>query len=97
LMTAGVAASWSKRSPGWVPFKFPGRIRYLSSERADRAMLHAIGMKTKRRCHVSSFRAVKEIIPYLRIIFENDPEMAAGLAKWLDLDEDMINYLTENH
>ena len=95
LMTAGVAASWSKRSPGWVPFRFPGRIRYLSSEKADRAMLSAIGMKIRRRCHISSVQAVKEVIPYLRIIFENNPEMAAGIAKWLDLDEDMINYLNK--
>jgi len=94
LMTAGVAASWSKRSSGWVPFKFPQRIRYLSSERADRAMLSAIGMKIRRRCHISSVRAVKEVIPYLRIMFENSPEMADGMAKWLDLDEEMISYLT---
>jgi hypothetical protein len=35
-------------------------------------------------------------MPYLKIIFDNNPEMAAGLSNWLDLDEDMIEYLTEN-
>lgn len=93
LMTAGVAASWSKRSPGWVPFRFPERIRYLSSERADRAMLAAIGAKIRRKCHISSGQAVKETLPYIRVIFENNPEMATGMARWLELDEDMINYL----
>lgn len=93
LMTAGVAASWNKKPAGWVPFRFPGRIRYLSSERAERAMLAAIGMKIKRRCHISSVRAVKEVIPYLRIIFENNAEMATGLARWLDLDEEAVTYL----
>jgi len=38
-------------------------------------------------------RAAKEVLPYLRIIFESNPEMAAGVAKWLDLDETMIEYL----
>jgi hypothetical protein len=38
-------------------------------------------------------RASKEIVPYLKIIFKNDENMAAGLAKWLDLDQDMIEYL----
>lgn len=93
LMTAGVAASWSRKSPGWIPFRFPERIRYLSKERSNRAMLSAIGMKIKRRCHISSVRAIKETIPYMRIIFENNPEMASGLARWLDLDEDMISFL----
>jgi len=95
LMTAGVAASWSKKSSGWVPFRFPERIRSLSSGRADRAMLSAIGMKIRRRCHVSSSVAVKEVLPYIRIIFENNSDMAAGLAKWLDLDEEMTNYIAK--
>ncbi len=32
-------------------------------------------------------------MPYLRFIFQNNPRMAAGLAKWLDLDEEAIRYL----
>jgi len=50
-------------------------------------------MKIRRKCHISSARAAKEILPYLRIIFESNPEMAAGIAKWLDLDETMIEYI----
>ena len=50
-------------------------------------------MKIRRKCHISSVRAVKEVLPYIRIIFENNPEMAAGIAKWLDLDETMVDYL----
>jgi len=52
-----------------------------------------LGLKIKRRCHISAKRATKEILPYLRIIFENDVKMAAGLVKWFDLDEAMIEYL----
>jgi len=94
LMTAGVAASWSKKAPGWVPFRFPTRISAMSSSKAERALLGAIGLKIGKRCHISSSRAVKEDLPYLRIIFENNAEMAAGLAKWLDLDEEMTAYLS---
>lgn len=56
-------------------------------------MQAAIGSKIKKKCHVSVRRAVKEILPYLHIIFENNPQMAAGLTKWLDLDEGMIESL----
>ncbi len=94
FMTAGVAASWSKRSTRWVPYRFPSRIMSMSRSRAERAMLSAIGMKIRRRCHISSSRAAKEVIPYLRVMFQNNAEMKAGLSRWLDLDEDMVEYIT---
>jgi len=94
LMTAGVALSRRRTPPQWVPFRFPERIRALSATRGDRGMRSSIGAKIGRRCHLSSKRAVAEVLPYLRVIFENDAETAAGLARWLDLDEDMVEYLT---
>ena len=95
LITAGVAASWSQKSSGWTPFRFPTRIRSMSRSKADRAMLSAIGMKIRRRCHISSMRAKKEILPYLQVIFENNPEMAVRLTRWLNLDEEMVEYLQQ--
>jgi replication factor C large subunit len=96
-MTAGVAlARKNSRVSGWIPFKFPERIQMLSRSRSERAMRLSIGNKVKHRCHISAVRASKEVVPYLRIIFESDPEMAAGLAKWLVLDEEMVGYLVGN-
>jgi len=96
-MTAGVAmARRNTKARGWIPFKFPGRIQMLSRSKAERAMQLGIGYKIKRRCHISANRASKEILPYLRIIFKNNVNMAAGLAKWLDLDKEMVEYLAEN-
>jgi replication factor C large subunit len=93
-MTAGVAmARQNTRAHGWIPFKFPGRIQALSKSKAERAMQLNIGYKIKRKCHISAVRASKEILPYLRIIFQNNAQMAAGIAKWLDLDSEMIEYL----
>jgi replication factor C large subunit len=93
-MTAGVAmARQNSKASGWVPFKFPTRIQMLSRSRVDRATQLAIGQKIKRRFHLSAFRAAKDVLPYLMIIFKNDAEMAAGLSKWLDLDSDMIAYV----
>lgn len=93
-MTAGVAlARKNSRSSGWVPFRFPGRVQMLSRSKAERALRLNIGRKIGRKCHVSAVTASKEIVPYLRIIFRNDPEMAAGLARWFVLDEEMVRYL----
>jgi replication factor C large subunit len=93
-MTAGVCmARQNSKVSGWVPFRFPSRIQMLSRSRAERAIKLCIGQKVKRRCHVSAFRASKDTVPYLKIIFKNNLEMAAGLAKWLALDAEMVAYL----
>jgi len=93
-MTAGVAmARQNTKVHGWIPFKFPGRIRMLSRSKAERAMQLKIGHKIKRKCHISAVRASKEVLPYLRIIFKNNVDMAVGLAKWLDLEPEMIEYV----
>jgi replication factor C large subunit len=97
FMTAGVTVARERTKPsGWIPFRFPGRLQWLSRTKSERTLQSAIGMKIRRRCHISSVRAVKEVLPYVRIIFESNPEMAAGIAKWLDLDETMIEYLAGN-
>jgi replication factor C large subunit len=97
FMTAGVAMARERTQPaGFVPLRFPTRIRTLSQTRAERQMQAAIGLKIKKHCHVSVKRGAKEILPFTRIIFESDVDMAAGLAKWLDLDEGMIEYLSGN-
>jgi len=94
FMTAGVALARERTQPaGFVPLRFPERIRTLSKTRAERQMRSAIGSKIKKRCHTSANNAVREILPYIRIIFENSTEMSVDLAKWLDLDEAMIEYL----
>lgn len=97
FMTAGVAmARQNTKVSGWIPFRFPTRIQMLSRSKAERAVRLSIGVKIKRRCHMSAVRASKDVLPYLKIIFKNNAEMAAGLAKWLDLDQEMVEYVAGN-
>ncbi len=94
FMTAGVAMARQNTTPaGFVPLRFPERIKTLSRTRSERAMQKEIGFKIKRHAHMSANSAIREVLPYLRIIFESSAEMAAGLTRWLDLDEAMIEYL----
>jgi len=94
FMTAGIAASWSRKSHGWTPFKFPSRIMSMSRSKVEREMIKAMGLRIGRRCHISADRAARDVIPFLRVIFQNDPKMREGLAKWLGLDEEMVNFLS---
>jgi hypothetical protein len=94
FMTAGVCmARQYTQVHGWVPFRFPTRIQMLSRSKAERAMKLSIGQKIKRRTHISAVRASREVLPYLKIMFGNNAEMATGLAKWLDLNEEMMEYI----
>ena len=96
-MTAGVAmARQNSQVQGWIPYKFPSRIMALSRTKAQRTLRKNIGLKIKRKFHISAARAPTEVLPYLRIIFKNDVHKAAGIAKWLDLDEEMIEYIVGN-
>jgi replication factor C large subunit len=97
FMTAGVAmARVNTKTSGWTPFHFPERIQALSRSKEERTIQLEIGRKIKRRCHISATRASKEVLPYLRIIFRNNVEMAAGIAKWLDLTPEMVEYIAES-
>jgi len=96
FMTAGVALSMERMPREWIPFRFPERMRDLARTKWERNMQSAIGMQIRKKCHISSVRAVKEVLPYLKVIFENNAEMASGLAKWLELDKEMVEYLAEN-
>jgi len=96
-MTAGVAmARQNTEVHGWIPFKFPSRIMMLSRSKAERAMQSHIGFKIRRKCHISATRAPKAALPYLKIIFKNNVQMATGIAKWLDLDAEMVEYIVGN-
>ena len=97
FMTSGVAASRERsKSSGWIPFRFPDKIRMLSKTKGERALQKALGIKIRNKCHISASRSIKEIIPYLKIIFENNLQSAAELSTWLNLDDDMILYLAGN-
>jgi len=94
FMTVGIAVSWSRKSHGWTPFRFPSRIMSMSRSKVEREMLKAMGLRIGRKCHISADRAARDVIPFLRVIFQNDPKMGANLARWLGLDEDMVNFLS---
>jgi len=96
LMTAGVALSRVGRTGRWIPFRFPQRIKMLSSTKKSREVLSKIGAKIGEKCHVSSHVAVRDILPYLRVIFQNDRRTAEGLTKWLELDRTMVNYILKS-
>jgi len=93
-MTAGVAMSKERTRPAWVPMRFPSRIMSLSRTKKERALRRDIGAKIGAKTHLSSGGAVKHFLPYVSFIFQNNPKAASEIAEWLNLDDEMAQYLS---
>jgi replication factor C large subunit len=94
-MTVGVAFSWSKKASGFIPFRFPERIKTAASTKEEREMLEETGRRISEKCHLSISRAIVEVLPYLRIIFQNNPKMGEKIARWLNLTDKMVAYIVK--
>jgi replication factor C large subunit len=93
-MTAGVAGAKSSAGPArWTPYKFPQRIRLLSRSRAQRRLRTEIAEKMKPHIHLGISTITREVLPYLKFIFRQDPHSAKEIALDFDFDETLINYL----
>ncbi len=85
LMTAGVAMARRAKPMGWAPMYFPKRVKWLSMMKRERELQTAMAKEIGRKCHISTRRALKEFLPYLRIISQKDPKEADEIAKWLKI------------
>ncbi|MHA1707512.1 MAG: replication factor C large subunit [Candidatus Heimdallarchaeaceae archaeon] len=77
-------------------YGFPSYWSLIGRLRGKSAQMQKIAKKSIKKLHCSKSLFEKEVFPYLKIIFNSDPKMAAGIAVWLQFDEDDINFLTSN-
>ncbi len=99
LMTAGVALA-PKNDPKskfrWVKYQFPEKIRLMSQTREYRALRDSMASIIGERIHASKAKVLKDVLPYIRVIFENNVEVAAKIAISLNLTDPMIKYLSQS-
>lgn len=99
LMTAGVALA-PKNDPKskfrWVKYQFPEKIRLMSQTREARALRDSIASIIGEHIHASKAKVLKDVLPYVKVIFENNVEEAAKIAVSLNLTDPMIKYLSQN-
>ena len=93
-MTVGVAAS-RKKSYYPIGYRFPpSKIILLSKSKAERELKDSICALIAAKCHVSRKRAALDFLPFLRVIFENNPLEAKKIASWFNLTDEMVAYLS---
>jgi replication factor C large subunit len=93
METAGVAMSKEFTKPAWIPMKFPERIQLLSRTRKLRSLQTEVGRSIGLHCHISSKRAIRHYLPYIKYVLEKNPAEGAKLVEWLHLSEDAMEYL----
>ncbi len=74
--------------------RFSMKLVEMSRSRTERALRKEMGLLVGGKLHVSSAAAIREVLPYICIIFDEDPEAAAHLSKGLELQENMVEYLS---
>jgi hypothetical protein len=68
----------------------------MSYSKAQRSTRDGLGRKIAGRCHVSVETAVREYVPYLRVIFSVNKSLAKGIAAWLSLSDEEAAYLASS-
>lgn len=85
LMTVGVASARDKPKFKFVKYHFPQKLRLLSQTRKYREARKRVAMAIARKCHVSSQVVIREILPFLFVIYEADADLAKEILKSLDI------------
>jgi replication factor C large subunit len=93
LMTGGVAISTKNYKSGFIKFSFPQKIRLLNKIKGYINKKSNISKKIAIKCHVSSYIASKDILPFIKIIFLNNKEYSQKLSKFFNFDKEEIDFI----
>ncbi len=76
-------------------YQFPSWLRYMSRSKKVRDTRDSIGIKLGKIYHTSKGEILENVLPYFRVIYDNDEELRINYTSILHLDEDEISYLTD--
>jgi len=93
LMTGGVALARRHKPEGFVKFEFPSKIRFMQKTKAERELRLSIASKIAEKLHLSTAKAMKEMLPYLSFIASRDERFAEAISKYFELTPAEISYL----
>ncbi|NJE54141.1 replication factor C large subunit [Thermococcus sp. 21S9] len=91
MMTAGVAVAGVKKK-GFVRIYPPKTIKLLTESKTERTLRDSIVKKVMKEMHMAKLEAL-ETLHYLRVIFENNQDLAAHFTVFLDLSEKEVEFL----
>ena len=93
MMGPGVAFARTAYKYRWKAFKMPERIKLLAETRKSREYREALAEVLAGRLLTSKAIVKSDVIPYLRVIFTQNPQYAAKIALSYKLPEELIKWL----
>ncbi|MCD6563212.1 MAG: replication factor C large subunit [Thermoproteales archaeon] len=87
LMTVGVSSARERPPFKFVKYKFPEKLRMLSRSRNKRERMNSIIRSISKNLHMSSRKILTEVIPYLKIIGDENPSMLRKILKSMNISE----------
>jgi replication factor C large subunit len=93
MMGPGVAFARTAYKYKWKPFKMPERIKLLAESRRSREYREALAKILAARLLTSKAIVMSDVIPYLRVIFTQNPAYAAKIARGYRLPEELVTWL----
>ncbi|MEM4441264.1 MAG: replication factor C large subunit, partial [Desulfurococcaceae archaeon] len=96
MMGPGVAFARHGYKFKWKAFKMPERIKLLSETKRSREYREGLAEHLAKRLLTSKAVVKSDVIPYLRIIFENNPKLAAAISREYGIPEEIIKWLAGN-
>lgn len=92
-MTGGVALARRSSEVGLPYFRPPQLVWRYRRTGHSRRCRKSIAKRIAERCHISTREVVAEVIPLLKVIYEEDPSMAEGISRWLDLEDKEVKWM----
>lgn len=93
MMGPGVAFARKTYKYKWKSFKSPEKLKLMAELKKSRELREALAEHLASRLLTSKNIVKTEVIPYLRVIFTNNPKYAARIAKGYELTEELIKWL----
>ncbi|MEM0079536.1 MAG: replication factor C large subunit [Nitrososphaerota archaeon] len=97
LMTGSIVAGRKTPPKGFQKFTFPPKIRLLQQYKNEREIRQNIALKMASKLHLSTYKASKEVLPYMAVILSHVDGRGSKLAKFFELTEEEIEYLAKNY
>ncbi len=93
MMGPGVAFARKVYRYKWKAFRSPKRLQLLAQTKRSREVREGIAMALAPRLATSRSTVKRDVIPFLKIIFTENPKYAARIALAYNLTDEMIKWL----
>jgi replication factor C large subunit len=92
LMSAGVSTA-KTHSYGNTQYAFPSWLKQMKGNQSSRLIRDSVTKKISGMTHVSDQKTKEAFLPYIQVLFRNDPRFACKLIRQLSLSESEVKFL----